>query len=90
MCRAKIFSATVIARTCRGDSRPRLQSAEENFPLHPRHIERKQPAVFDHLPRNLIFSSSEFAERNLFPAANAVDQGKFVEVSRPRFWQFCL
>src|ERR1700677_3227625 len=44
--------------------------------LHPRHIKRKQPAVFNHLPRNLVFAHRKLAQRDLFAAANLIDQRK--------------
>ena len=53
-----------------------LNRRQKYFSLHARHVEREQPAVFDYLPRNLIFPGSELAERNFFAAANAVDQRK--------------
>src|SRR5260370_35853907 len=53
-----------------------LHWRQEYFLLHPRHIERKQPAVLNHLPRNLIFPGSELGERNLLPAANPINQRK--------------
>ena len=53
-----------------------LDRRQEHLPLHARHIERKQPAVLNHLPRDLIFAGRELAQRNLFPAANPVDQRK--------------
>ena len=57
---------------------------QKYFPLHARHIERKQPAVLDDLPRDLILASGKFAERNLFPAANAVDQRKVGRGQQPQ------
>ena len=50
-----------------------LDRREKNLPLHARYIEWKQPAVLDHLTRNLIFPDREFAQGNFFAAANAVD-----------------
>jgi hypothetical protein len=63
---------------------------QKDLSLHARHVERKQAAVLDDLPRDLIFTGGEFAQRNLFPARIWSISEKSVEVSTPRFWQFCL
>ena len=67
-----------------------LDRRQENLALHARHVEGEQAAVLDDLAGNLVLACGELAQRNLFAAANLVDQLKSVEVSTPRFWQFCL
>ena len=47
--------------------------------LQARDVERKQAAIFDDLPRDLIFAARELFERNLFTVFNARDQ---IEVGR--------
>src|SRR5271166_5437929 len=47
---------------------------QEHLLLHPRHIEGKQPAVLNHLPRDLIFAGGKLGKCNLFPAADPIDQ----------------
>jgi hypothetical protein len=53
-----------------------LDWRQKHLPLHPRHIERKQAAVFNYLTRDLIFPCRKLRERNLFPTTNPVDQRK--------------
>src|SRR6478752_4941854 len=49
---------------------------KKNFCLHPGHVEWKQSTVLNHLPRYLVFTRGELAERNLLAIANAVNQRK--------------
>ncbi len=50
-----------------------LDRRQEYLLLHPRHIEWKQSAVFNHLPRDFIFTGGELRKCNFLPAANPVD-----------------
>src|SRR5262245_722694 len=56
--------------------RSRLQRRQKDLLLQSRNVEGKQPAVLDHLPRNLVFATGEFAERDVFTGANTVDEAK--------------
>ena len=47
--------------------------------LQARDVEREQAAVFDNLPRDLIFAARELFKRNLFAISDARDQ---IEVGR--------
>src|SRR5271165_1159645 len=49
---------------------------QKDLRLHARYTEGKQSAVLDDLSSNLILASSELAQRNIFPAANLIDQCK--------------
>ncbi len=53
-----------------------LHWRQEYFLLHPSHVEGKQPAILNYLPRNLIFPGGELGKRNLLPAANPINQRK--------------
>ncbi len=53
-----------------------LDRWQKHFLLHARDIERKQAAVFDHLPGNFVFTFGKFAERDLVSRPNTVDQRK--------------
>ena len=57
---------------------------QENFLLQTSNIEWKQPAVLDYLAGNLIFTGREFAKRNIFPAANLVDQREVGRCQQPQ------
>ncbi len=67
-----------------------LDGRQKHLALEARDVEREQPAILDDLARDLVFAVRELAEWNLLAAANLVDEQKSVEVSTPRFWQFCL
>ena len=56
-----------------------LYRRQKNLSLHPRHVERKQSTVFNHLLRDLVLPSGEFTERDFFAGTNPVNQR---EVSR--------
>src|SRR5262249_40518666 len=52
--------------------------------LHPGDIEWEQPAVFDHLPGDVVFTGGEFAQWDLFAGANPVDQTKIGRGQNPK------
>ena len=49
---------------------------QKDFALHARDIEGEQAAVFDDLARDLVFAGGEVGQRNLFTAADLVDQAE--------------
>jgi hypothetical protein len=52
----------------------RFDRWQKHFLLQARHIEGKQAAVLDHLPRNLIFTFGEFGERDFLSRPDFVNQ----------------
>ena len=62
----------------------RRDGREEYFALHARHVERKQPAVFDDLAGDVIFAGGELAERNLLPGADLIDERKIRGSEHPQ------
>ena len=72
-------------RQCGGGAPARgLYGRKKNLPLQTRNIEWKKPAVFDHLPRNLILARGEFAQRDLFPAPDAINQREVCRSQQPQ------
>ena len=61
-----------------------LYRRQKYFPLHARYIEGKQPAVLNDLARNLILARRELAQRDIFSAANLVDQRKVGRSQNPQ------
>ena len=51
-----------------------LDGREEHFLLQSRHVEGKQAAVFDHLPRDFIFAAGKFRERDFLSCPDFFDQ----------------
>ena len=49
---------------------------QKNFLLHARHIKWKKSAILDDLARDLVLAQGEFAEWNLLPCTNLIDQRK--------------
>src|SRR5580765_6086248 len=49
---------------------------QKTFLLHTRHVERKQAAILDYLPSNVVFSFSEFTQWNLIAGTHLVDQAE--------------
>ena len=62
----------------------RRDGREEYFALHARHVERKQPAVFDDLAGDVIFAGGEFAQRDLFSGADLIDERKIRGSEHPQ------
>ena len=58
--------------------RPRLgvDRRQKNLALQAGDVKRKQPAVFDHLTRDLVFAPRKFGQRDFFAAADLVDQAE--------------
>src|SRR5450631_4773960 len=61
----------------------RLDRRQKNLPLHPRNIEGKQPAILNHLLRDLVLPGGEFTEGDFFSCANPLDQRKIGRSQQP-------
>ena len=51
----------------------RFDRRQKDFFLHSRNVEWKQPAILDHLARNVVFARGEFTERNFLPGPDPLD-----------------
>src|SRR5579862_3280110 len=73
-----------IHRPCGAGALARvLNRRQESLTLHASHIEREQPAMLDHLPRNLILSRGELTQSNFFPTPNAIDEREVGRSQQP-------
>ena len=52
----------------------RFDRREKHFLLQARHVEGKQAAVFDYLPRDFIFTGGKFRERDFLSRPDFIDQ----------------
>src|SRR6266446_1733239 len=81
-CRQHVHRKNLLRQSHR--ARRSLDRWQENFPLHARNVKRKQPAILNHLPSDLVLPSSKFTERNFLPRANPVDQSKVGRCQQPQ------